>query len=141
VQRVTEAKVKIEGKIYSEIGKGLLVFIGIEKGDTRENANYLANKLCNLRIFSDAEDKMNLSVKDIDGEALVVSQFTLASYVKKGNRPSFSNAAPENEALPLYKYFVKKMAEGMETVNTGVFGANMQVELINNGPVTFILEK
>ncbi len=140
-QRVTEAKVKIKGKAYSEIGKGLLIFLGIENGDTRGKAEWLARKICNLRVFPDNEAKMNLSVKDIHGEVLVVSQFTLAAYVKKGNRPSFSNAANEGDAVPLYEYFVNRVSDEVQSVKTGVFGADMQIELINNGPVTFIIER
>jgi D-tyrosyl-tRNA(Tyr) deacylase len=141
VQRVKRAKVVISGNTYSEIGTGILVLFGVEKGDTKEKADYLAKKICNLRIFSDNEGKMNLSVKDISGEVLVVSQFTLASHIKKGNRPSFSNAAPEAEAVPLYEYFCSLVKTELGEVKTGVFGANMQVELVNDGPVTFILER
>jgi len=141
IQRVTRAQVVIQGKIYSQINRGILVLLGVEKGDDKEKAEYLAKKICNLRIFSDAEGKMNLSVKDIKGEVLVVSQFTLASHIKKGNRPSFSNAAPEEEAVPLYEYFCTLVKSHIGSVKTGVFGADMQVELINDGPVTFILER
>ncbi len=117
------------------------MLFGVEKGDNREKAEYLAKKICNLRIFSDTEGKMNLSVKDISGEVLVVSQFTLASHIKKGNRPSFSDAAPEEEAAPIYEYFCKLVKSHIGAVKTGVFGADMQVELVNDGPVTFILER
>ena len=141
VQRVRRAKVLINSKIYSEIGKGLLVLLGIEKGDDLAKADWLAKKICNLRIFSDSKEKMNLSVKDVNGEILIVSQFTLASCIKKGNRPSFSNAAPEDEAVSMYKYFIKKVSDEIGNVKTGVFGANMQIELVNDGPVTFILER
>ena len=141
VQRVLKAKVEIEGRTYSEIGKGLLVLLGVEMGDSEEKAAWLAKKICNLRVFPDKNDKMNLSVKDIYGEVLVVSQFTLASYIKKGNRPSFSNAAPNSEAIPIYEYFVKKVSDEMGSVKTGVFGADMQISLVNNGPVTFIMTR
>lgn len=141
VQRVKKSKVEIKSKTYSEIGKGILVLLGVEKGDAKEKADWLARKVCNLRIFSDEDGKMNLSVKDIKGEILVVSQFTLASYVKKGNRPSFTNAAPEEEAVPLYEYFINRIKEEGVPVKTGVFGADMDVSLVNYGPVTFILEK
>ncbi len=141
VQRVKRSKVEIDGKTYSEIGNGILVLLGVEKGDDKEQADWLARKVCNLRIFSDDNGKMNLSVKDIKGEILVVSQFTLASYVKKGNRPSFTNAAPEEVAVPLYEYFVNKIEEEGVPVKTGVFGADMDVSLVNWGPVTFILER
>lgn len=141
VQRVLSAQVKIGSKSYSEIGKGLLVLLGVEKGDSFENADWLAKKICNLRIFSDSDGKMNLSVKDIGGEVLVVSQFTLASHIKKGNRPSFSNAAPESEAVPIYEHFIEKVKTEIGDVKTGVFGADMQILLVNDGPVTFILEK
>ena len=141
VQRVLKAKVEIEGRTYSEIGKGLLVLLGVEIGDNEEKAAWLAKKICELRIFPDENGKMNLSVKDIYGEVLIVSQFTLASYIKKGNRPSFSNAAPSSEAIPAYEYFVKKVSDEVGSVKTGVFGADMQISLINNGPVTFIMKR
>ncbi len=141
IQRVKQAKVEIGGRLHSEIGKGLLVLIGVERGDTEGSALWLARKTANLRIFPDAEGKMNLSVKDIRGEVLVVSQFTLASHIKKGNRPSFGNAAPENEAVPLYELFVETVGMQGIPVKTGVFGADMDVSLLNWGPVTFILEK
>ncbi len=141
IQRVKRAKVEIEGEVYSQIEKGLLVLLGVEKGDTKEKVIWLANKTANLRIFPDAEGKMNLSVKDVAGEVLVVSQFTLASHIKKGNRPSFGNAAPENEAIPLYELFVETVGMQRIPVKTGVFGADMDVSLLNWGPVTFILEK
>ncbi len=141
IQRVKQAKVDIGGKTHAEIGKGILVLLGVEKGDIEDKADWLARKICNFRIFSDENEKMNLSVKDVKGEILVVSQFTLASHIKKGNRPSFSNAAPESEAVPIYERFIQIVKSEGVPVKTGVFGADMEVFLINDGPVTFILEK
>ncbi len=131
----------VDGKIVSEIGKGLLVLLGAEKGDTEALADYLAKKIVNLRIFPDKNDKMNLSIKDVVGEVLVVSQFTLASYIKKGNRPGFSDALEERVAEKLYEKFVDNIkSEGLR-VRKGVFKARMEVSLVNDGPVTFILER
>ena len=131
----------VDGKIVSEIGKGLLVLLGAEKGDTEALADYLAKKIVNLRIFPDEKDKMNVSIKDVVGEVLVVSQFTLASYIKKGNRPSFSDALEEKIAEKLYEKFVDDIkSEGLR-VRKGVFKARMEVSLVNDGPVTFILER
>ena len=141
LQRVKKASVIIDVKTVSEIGRGLLILLGVEKGDTEALADYLAKKIVNLRIFPDENDKMNLSVRDISGEILVVSQFTLASYIKKGNRPSFSGALEEDTAEKLYEKFVEEVRnEGMR-VKTGIFKARMEVSLINDGPVTFILER
>ena len=141
LQRVKKASVVVDGKIVSEIGKGLLVLLGAEKGDTEALADYLAKKIVNLRIFPDENDKMNLSIKDVVGEVLVVSQFTLASYIKKGNRPSFSDALEEKIAEKLYEKFVDNIkSEGLR-VRKGVFKARMEVNLVNDGPVTFILER
>lgn len=141
LQRVKKASVVVDGKIVSEIGKGLLVLLGAEKGDTEALADYLAKKIVNLRIFPDENDKMNVSIKDVVGEVLVVSQFTLASYIKKGNRPSFSDALEEGVAEKLYERFVEEVRnEGMR-VKTGIFKARMEVSLVNDGPVTFILER
>jgi D-tyrosyl-tRNA(Tyr) deacylase len=141
LQRVKKASVVVDGKIVSEIGKGLLVLLGAEKGDTEALADYLAKKIVNLRIFPDENDKMNLSVKDVDGEILVVSQFTLASCIKKGNRPSFSDALEEDTAEKLYERFVQEVRNEGVLVRTGMFKARMEVSLINDGPVTFILER
>jgi len=141
IQRVKDASVKINAEIVGEIQQGLLVFLGIEQVDLEDDADYLIQKLIHLRIFSDEEGKMNLSITDISGELLIVSQFTLFASTKKGNRPSFIRSAPAEQAIPLYDYFIdqlKKLFQGK--VENGVFGANMQVELINDGPVTIILD-
>ncbi len=141
IQRVKRASVTIERKLYSKIDEGLLVFLGVQKGDTQENADKLAQKLVNLRIFEDENEKMNLSLKDVNGQMLVVSQFTLCGDCKKGTRPSFDNAELPQKANQLYEYFVTQIkAQGIET-QTGSFGAMMEVELINDGPVTFMIEK
>lgn len=141
IQRVKSAFVTIDGELYSKIGKGLLVFLGVEKGDTVENCEKLSQKVLNLRIFEDENDKMNLSVNDVNGEILVVSQFTLCGDCKKGTRPSFDKAAHPDIAVKLYEDFVEKIrASGLKT-ETGKFRAMMDVELINDGPVTFMVEK
>ena len=140
LQRVSEASVEVSENIISSIGKGLLLLVGADKGDSIENADYLADRILGLRIFEDDAGKMNLSVKDIDGEILVVSQFTLSADVSKGRRPSFSTAMPPEEAQKLFDYFVVKLGEGKQLVKTGEFGAKMKVHILNNGPVTFVLE-
>lgn len=141
IQRVKRASVTIGGELYSKIDKGLLVFLGVEKDDTVENGEKLSQKVLNLRIFEDENDKMNLSVNDVKGEILVVSQFTLCGDCKKGTRPSFDKAAHPDIAVKLYEDFVEKIrASGLKT-ETGKFRAMMDVELINDGPVTFMVEK
>ncbi len=140
VQRVLEAKVEVDNKVIGKIGQGFLVLFGVGQGDTKEQADFLVEKLCNLRVFGDENNKMNLSIKDIDGELLIISQFTLYADCKKGNRPSFINAASPEIANELYEYFIKKCKEKVKNVQNGVFGADMKVSLINNGPVTIILE-
>lgn len=141
IQRVKRASVTIENNLYSKIDKGLLVFLGVEKSDNEENSAKLAQKVSSLRIFEDENEKMNFSVKDVNGEILVVSQFTLCGDCKKGTRPSFDNAAPPEYANSLYEDFVSHLkSEGLE-VKTGKFRAMMDVELINDGPVTFMVEK
>jgi len=141
VQRVKTSKVKVNDEVVSEIGKGILVLAGIEKDDTPEVLRWISNKIVNLRIFEDNEDKMNLSVKDIDGEILLVSQFTLAAYIKKGNRPSFSDAMEETLAREYFDNFVNLVRAIYPKVKTGVFKVHMEVELVNDGPVTIIIER
>ncbi|MCQ2957924.1 MAG: D-aminoacyl-tRNA deacylase [Candidatus Gastranaerophilales bacterium] len=140
IQRVKSASVSIDGQIYSQIHKGLLIFLGVEKNDTTSNADWLVSKILKLRIFEDENEKMNLSVSDINREILVVSQFTLAGDCKKGTRPSFDNAKPPQEANELYEYFVSELKKSPLNIQTGVFRAMMDISLINDGPVTFMLE-
>ena len=141
IQRVKSSSVTIDGLLYSKIGQGLLVFLGVEKGDDKLNAEKLADKLSKLRIFEDENEKMNLSVTDVEGELLVVSQFTLCGDCKKGTRPSFDKAASPDVAVKLYNYFIEYLKNKNIPVKTGKFQAMMDVELINDGPVTFWLEK
>ena len=140
IQRVGEAEVKVAGKSAGRIGRGILVLLGVEKGDTERDADWLAEKICNLRIFEDQAGKMNLSLVETGGELLAVSQFTLAGNCAKGRRPSFDSAAPPEEANRLYECFVERLRGLGLKVETGVFQAMMQVSLVNDGPVTFILE-
>lgn len=141
IQRVKQASVTINSELYSSIGKGLLVFVGVEKADEKINAEKLAEKILKLRIFEDENEKINLSVSDVQGEILVVSQFTLCGDCKKGTRPSFDNSPPLDKAIELYEYFVHCITNSGLNVKTGQFRAMMDVGLINDGPVTFWLEK
>jgi D-tyrosyl-tRNA(Tyr) deacylase len=140
VQRVTRASVTIEGEIAGEIGNGLVVLLGVARDDTREDTDYLVAKIAALRIFDDAEGRMNVSVKDIDGGVLIVSQFTLYGDVRRGSRPSWSDAAAPEVAEPLYDYFVESSRKLLGRVETGSFRKMMQVELVNDGPVTILLD-
>ena len=141
VQRVKNAKVDIEGKTVGAIDKGFLVLLGVTHNDTKETADYLVKKLCNLRVFEDENQKMNLSLKDVNGKLLIVSQFTLYADCSGGNRPSFVNAAKPEMANELYEYFCNKCKENGVEVQKGIFGADMKVSLLNDGPVTIILER
>lgn len=141
IQRVSQAEIKIDEQQHAAIGKGLLILLGISTEDTQEDADKLAKKIPALRIFSDENGQMNLSVSDINGEILIVSQFTLYGDAAKGNRPSFIHAARPEQAIPLYEYFVQKVKEGsIVPVSTGVFGADMKINLTNDGPVTIIMD-
>jgi D-tyrosyl-tRNA(Tyr) deacylase len=140
IQRVTRASVKIEGETTGEIQKGLVVLLGIARDDTKADADYLAQKIVSLRIFDDVEGRMNVSVKEIEGGLLVISQFTLYGDVRRGLRPSWSDAAPPEIAEPLYDYFVERSRKLVERVETGGFRKMMQVELVNDGPVTIIVD-
>jgi D-tyrosyl-tRNA(Tyr) deacylase len=141
LQRVKQAAVEVNKQTVGQISKGVCLLIGVEKGDTEEEAQYLAQKITELRIFPDQEGKMNLSLLDIPGEVLAVSQFTLAASLKKGRRPSFDSAEEPEKAENLFRFFVDMIKEKGIRVETGVFGALMDVHLINDGPVTFILER
>jgi D-tyrosyl-tRNA(Tyr) deacylase len=141
IQRVSQASVTIDAKIVADIQKGLLVLIGVEDADTQEDINWLCQKITNLRIFGDENEIMNLSVKDIDGEVIVVSQFTLHASTKKGNRPSYIKASKPEVAIPLYENFVKQLEKELgKKVQTGIFGANMKILLLNDGPVTIQID-
>jgi D-tyrosyl-tRNA(Tyr) deacylase len=141
IQRVTSASVAVDDKIVGQIGQGIMILLGVEKGDDETKADWLAEKIVNLRMFSDDDGKMNLSVQDIGGALLVVSQFTLAGNCCKGKRPSFDTAAPADEGKRLYEHFVTVAKRTGLPVETGIFQADMQVSLVNDGPVTFILER
>lgn len=141
IQRVKSSSVSVAGEIVGEINQGLLILLGITHDDTKDQSDWLVNKIINMRIFSDSEDKLNLSVKDIAGSILLISQFTLYAEAEKGNRPSFTSAARPEIAKPLYEYFIDKLKANDIPVESGIFGADMQVELINDGPITIILER
>jgi D-aminoacyl-tRNA deacylase len=140
LQRVTEASVEVSGQIISATGPGLLLFVSADKDDSLKNADFLADRCLGLRIFEDDSGKMNLSIADIKGEIMAVSQFTLSADISKGRRPSFSSAMEPDEARKLFDYFVGKLKESTLVIKTGEFGAKMTVRLVNDGPVTFVLE-
>ena len=141
VQRVKESNVKVDGKIVGQISKGFLVLLGIKTTDTKQDADYLVRKLIKLRVFTDDEGNMNLPLHDVNGELLIISQFTLYGECKRsGNRPSFSDAAKPDIAVPLYEYFVSECKKQVPVVQTGIFGADMKVNLLNDGPVTIIID-
>lgn len=141
VQRVSEASVTIEGEVNGAIKTGFLILLGIETADTVDDINWLVRKISGLRVFSDEQGLMNRSILDVNGEVLLISQFTLHASTKKGNRPSFINAAKPDVAIPLYEKFVENLSvEVKNRVKTGIFGADMQVSLVNNGPVTIIID-
>ena len=140
IQRVSEAKVEVKSKIVGEISKGLLLLIGVHEEDEKEDADWLMKKIIDLRIFSDEVGKMNLSVKDISGEILCISQFTLVADYKKGNRPSFIKAAKPEKALDLFNYFKTEIAKSTLKIESGIFAADMKVSLVNDGPVTLVFD-
>ncbi|KMQ68032.1 D-tyrosyl-tRNA(Tyr) deacylase [Chryseobacterium sp. FH2] len=140
IQRVSEASVQVDGKIVGKIEKGLMLLIGIDENDEKTDADWLVQKILNLRIFADKDDKLNLSVTDINGEILCVSQFTLIADYKKGNRPSFIKAAKPDKAIPLFEYFKEEISKSGLKTESGIFGADMKVSLINDGPVTIIMD-
>ena len=141
IQRVSKAKVEVNDSVICKIKQGFLILLGIESSDSQEDFNWLVSKISNLRVFSDDELKMNLSIKDVKGEIIVVSQFTLHAKTKKGNRPSFINAANPEHAKPIYDEFISKLKNESEVnVKSGIFGANMQLTIVNDGPVTIIID-
>ena len=140
IQRVSEANVVVDGEIVGKITKGLMLLVGIDENDEKTDADWLVQKILNLRIFADAEDKLNLSIKDIEGEILCISQFTLISDYKKGNRPSFIKAAKPEKAIPLFEYFKEEIAKSGLKTESGIFGADMKVSLTNDGPVTSVMD-
>jgi|SRR5690554_1261678 len=140
LQRVMYAQCNVAGKMTGRINQGLLIFLGIESGDTREDLEWLAKKIAGIRIFSDSNDQMNLSLSDVDGDILLISQFTLLAATKKGNRPSFIRAAKPAQALPLYEAMIEELEMLLKKkVETGIFGADMKIELLNDGPVTIVM--
>ncbi|MES1215007.1 MAG: D-aminoacyl-tRNA deacylase [Bacteroidota bacterium] len=141
IQRVTSASVTIDGKIHSQIGNGLLILIGIEDADTTEDIEWLSSKIVNLRIFNDDKGVMNISVKETNGDILLVSQFTLQASTKKGNRPSYIKASKPDFAVPMYEKMISRLSANLgKPISTGVFGADMKVQLLNDGPVTIIID-
>ncbi len=141
IQRVTRCSVAIDGELHSSIGHGLMVLVAVEESDTREDADWIAAKIGRMRLFNDDAGVMNLSLTQVNGEIMIISQFTLFASTKKGNRPSYIRAAPPSFAVPLYEYFIEKAASECAVVpQTGVFGADMQVELVNDGPVTILID-
>jgi D-tyrosyl-tRNA(Tyr) deacylase len=141
IQRVTEAGVTVDGKLTASVGSGLLVLVGIEDADTKQDIDWLSNKIVNLRIFNDENKVPNISVKDIDGDILIISQLTLHASTKKGNRPSYIKASKPPHAVPLYEAFVQQVERELgKAVGTGIFGADMKVNLLNDGPVTIIID-
>lgn len=141
IQRVLNSSVSVDGEIVGSCEKGYMILVGVQQGDTEKHADLLAKKTANLRVFKDENDKMNLSILDIDGEVLAISQFTLCADCKKGNRPSFANSESPDRANELYEYYCQKLREyGVKKVDKGVFGANMKVSLVNDGPVTICFD-
>jgi D-tyrosyl-tRNA(Tyr) deacylase len=140
IQRVSEASVKVDGKTVGEIGKGFMLLVGIDENDEKTDADWLVQKILNLRIFGDQDDKLNLSVMDISGEILCISQFTLIADYKKGNRPSFIKAAKPDKAIPLFDYFKEEIAKSGLKTASGIFGADMKISLLNDGPVTIVMD-
>ncbi|WP_426475160.1 D-aminoacyl-tRNA deacylase [Chryseobacterium balustinum] len=140
IQRVSEASVKVDGNIVGEINTGFMLLIGIDENDERSDADWLVQKILNLRVFGDENDKLNLSIKDINGEILCISQFTLIADYKKGNRPSFIKAAKPDKAIPLFEYFKEELSKSDLRIESGIFGADMKVSLTNDGPVTIVMD-
>jgi len=141
IQRVTRASVTIDGKVHGQIADGLLVLVGIEDADTAEDIKWLSNKIINLRIFNDEHGVMNISLKDVDGNILLISQFTLHAFTKKGNRPSYIKASKPDVAIPIYEKLMRQLSNDVgKEIQTGVFGADMKVELLNDGPVTIVID-
>ncbi len=140
LQRVTRASVTVDGEVLGKIGKGFMILLGVENSDTKEITDKMADKICKLRIFEDENGKTNCSLKDVDGELLLVSQFTLYASCRKGNRPSFTQAGDPKKAEELYEYIIKECNKEIDVVQTGIFGAHMEVALINDGPFTVVLE-